>query len=131
MNKRMSTPICSQCLDALRMKIRNAEEPNNPTLISQWMNIELPPFITPSLSCWKVYVDQFNLLLDTFADELIPAHWRQICLDSIYRPLFILKKLEHNTQSKVQVRQLFHELSITSQYVEASLIASYQEFRDK
>ena len=69
----------------LRNKIRHGEEPDNPTLISLWLSFEedYRDVNTGNSTLEDHYEKQFNLLLETVADELIPVHWRRVCLDNI------------------------------------------------
>ena len=108
---------------SLRQKIRNAEEPDNPGLIRQFL--DLPP--TTNQNTKAVYcahlLAQFQLLLDTLADECLPPHWRCQCLDHIYIPLFSLQCMAECKQSKRQVLSLIHELRVTSHYLQPGLLA--------
>lgn len=63
-----------------------------------------------------IYQGQFRLLLDAICDNLLPAHWRQLCLDNIYRPLTDLNRISQCEASKERLRHLWLELNITSQY---------------
>lgn len=110
-------------LKIIRNKIRNAQEPDNPTLISLWLAMEEQhqSDITFNCSLQSQYESQFYLLLETIVDELIPTHWRRICLDNIYKPLGSLQRITNDEQSKQHLSQLFDELSVSCRYVEQSL----------
>jgi len=107
----------------LKSKIRHAEEPNNPGLIPLWLTLEeIEIGQEPSLrELRKNYESQFHLLLETVADELVPSHWRQVCLDNIYKPLTTLQRMINDDESRVRLSALMRELSVTSRYVEKSL----------
>jgi hypothetical protein len=107
----------------LRNKIRLGQEPDNPLLISLWLSQEnLFQQKIENLSERRQHLErQFRLLLDTIVDELIPSHWRCTCLDNIYYPLSSLKKLASDKTSEQHIQQLIYELSVTSNYVAASL----------
>lgn len=116
-------PVRCEELIRLRHKIRRGEEPDNPSLICRWLaleNNEQGDDIV--LDGWRHrYEDQFTLLLETFVDELVPAHWRCVCLDNIYRPLLALQQISDSTQSNQQIQRLLRELAIQSHYVRHSL----------
>jgi hypothetical protein len=107
----------------IRDKIRFGHEPDNPLLISIWLDQE-KLFLQEleDIGHRRQYLEQqFRLLLDTIMDELIPSHWRCICLNNIYYPLSSLKKLASDKQSERHIQQLINELSVTSNYVASSL----------
>ncbi len=118
-------------LDELRHKIRWAQEPDNPNLITLWLAgercCESVAQHAPCPNCSnaqqrRCYEQQFHLLLETILDELLPAHWRCSCLDLIYQPLQRLKALSNTKASNARLLGLYHELAITSHYVRASLM---------
>jgi len=102
-------------------KIRHAEEPDNPSLISEWMSLASCPAEKPIAQRRRSCVVQFNLLLDTIADECLPVHWRNSCLDNIYYPLLKLKHLANCKESDAQVNSMFYELRVMGQYLAAGL----------
>lgn len=107
----------------LRDIIRYGYDPDNPALIPLWLSREeaiLPAEVTLAMRR-KCYMDQFNLLLNVISDELVPAHWRCLCLDYIYKPLSGLYRLATGEQDKQHHRQLLYELSVTSRYMAPSL----------
>lgn len=67
------------------------------------------------------YESQFRLLMEVVVDEILPPHWRCLCLDQIYKPLFAMRRLATDPNSEAYVRALQQELSITTRYVQASL----------
>ena len=107
----------------IRNKIRFAESPNNPELISLWLAQE--SYIQELIDCinirWQYCEEQFYLLLEVVVDEMLPKHWRQHCLNNIYQPLASLKKLSTSQKSEKRLRQLLTELSISCRYVTATL----------
>lgn len=110
-------------IETLRDKIRYGEEPDNPALIPLWFSIEESEqsTINPAFFLRSKYESQFYLLLEAVVDELIPAHWRRVCLDNIYKPLSSLQRLARDDDSKKRLSKLLHELSTSCRYVEQSL----------
>lgn len=104
-------------------KIRWGEEPDNPLLISNWLKEKARDQVQPvSVEALRThYESQFKLLLETVMDELIPAHWRCICLDHIHKPLQSLWQISDSSQSEDQLHRLRHELAMQSHYVRYSL----------
>lgn len=101
----------------LRQKIRHAQEPDNPTLLMTWFNLEESECARSSLEQqWQRYRSSVELLLDTFADDLNPAHWRVLCLDSLVRPLGCLQRLAKNDWQTRELHRLLQEVSTISHY---------------
>lgn len=107
-------------LRQLRSWIREAAYPDDPQLICEWLS-QTPCSQSPLDQQWQHFEDQFNLLMDTISDELLPSHWRCSCLDQIHQPLRSLSRLSSEPHAKDRVRLLLWELSVTTQFVRASL----------
>ncbi|NTS75784.1 hypothetical protein HR060_02800 [Catenovulum sp. SM1970] len=114
----LETPASKQ----LKRKIRFGSEANNPALLALWFTQEESVMDGQSLANKRViYIGQFRLLLEAVVDELVPRHWRQACLDQIYKPLSALQRLVTSDESEQQLKSLLAELAITTRYVERSL----------
>jgi hypothetical protein len=60
----------------------------------------------------------YNTLLATTLDGVEPEHWRKICFEYLYQPLFALKHLYlNNSQSQRRIQTLYQELSVASHYL--------------
>lgn len=105
----------------LRQKIRNAQEPDNPGLIRQWIQADSDLADSTKKQRRQRCIHQFQLLMEVVTDDCLPVHWRNICLDSISIPLYTLQYLADDTQSEARVRQLFSELRTLSHYFQHSL----------
>jgi hypothetical protein len=116
--------ILSARIELLRTKIRYAEEPNNPALITDWLLLDQCNDNDSVTKQRQHHEEHFCLLLETIADELLPGHWRCTCLDNINRPLIALKKLSDSDKCLLELNELFYELYITSNYVGATLTVS-------
>ncbi len=104
----------------LEQKIRMGTEPDNMMLIKLWLSIgQSDNLSTQTLR--ERYSAQFQLLLETVLDDLVPNHWRRTCLDNIYLPLSSLKKIANDDKSEQHLQQLFNELAVSTRYVEKSL----------
>ncbi|MEH6580106.1 MAG: hypothetical protein V7731_23880 [Amphritea sp.] len=106
---------------ALRYKIRHATEPDNPALISQWLSLDSCPSYLRIDEQRVHYEQQFRLLLETIADELLPGTWRRACLDQIHKPLTALAEIAFCHDSIQRLNVLHNELRLTCDYVSASL----------
>lgn len=117
----LTCPVRSMEIADIRHKIRWGEEPDNPLLIANWLAEENRGLEPTCDELRQHYESQFTLLLETFVDELVPAHWRCLCLDNIYRPLQSLKQISDSEQSNNQIQRLMRELAVQSHYVRHSL----------
>lgn len=117
----LNYPVRSSELARIRHKIRRGEEPDNPLLITHWLAEENRGLEPLRAELRQRYESQFTLLLETVVDELVPAHWRCLCLDNIYLPLQSLKQISDSVQSDNQIHRLLRELSLHSHYVRHSL----------
>lgn len=107
--------------NSLQDKIRFALEPENPGLLSEYLSHHAVRNDMTKTKHQQVLEEQFRLLLDTMADECLPVHWRQQCLDHIYMPLSALWRISDTEKNRTQVRQLFSELRIIGNYFTAGL----------
>lgn len=108
-------------LQHVQKQIRFAKEPDNPSLISHYLDIDTCRQKSVE-SLKQHYERQFRLLLDTVADELIPSHWRCCCLDNINKPLGQLARLFANNQDgQAYLCKLKYELNMTCHYVLSGL----------
>jgi len=114
--------IQTAAINSIRQKVRYGEDENNPQILSFWLMAEQTLFTGSDINTdddderWQMYQAQFRLLLDVICDNLLPEHWRQLCLDNIYRPLTDLNRISQCETSKKRLRGLWLELNITSQY---------------
>lgn len=106
---------------ALQHSIRSAKEPNNPSLINYWLEVDQCKTGATFEQKRDHHERQFRLLLDTIADELLPGHWRCCCLDNIYRPLLELENLSSHPAYRRYTSKLRYELNMTCNYVLAGL----------
>jgi hypothetical protein len=60
----------------------------------------------------------YKTLFETTLDLVEPEHWRELCREYLYQPLFALKYLYRNhPQGQHRVQKLYQELSVTSRYL--------------
>jgi len=108
-------------MKTLYRKIRYAEESDNPLLFVHFLELEFCKGNCNLAYQRQRLISQFQLLIDTMSDELLPVHWRKQCLDNIHQPLFKLQRLVNSDESAQQVKALFYELRIMSQYIKPGL----------
>jgi hypothetical protein len=113
--------IQTTAINSIRQKVRYAEDEDNPQLLSFWLMAEQTLLSGSDLNQddaerWNMYQGQFRLLLDAVCDNLLPEHWRKLCLDNIYRPLTELSRISECDASKDRLRHMWLELNVTSQY---------------
>lgn len=110
-------PSNDPAINALRRKVRHGSEANHPELVRIWLDAEDAHLTEHSPEQrWQLQCAIFKLLLDTFADDLVPSHWRCLCLDHLYLPLGELSRRANSGTQQQQLRELRHEMRVTSQY---------------
>ncbi|MCL2913898.1 hypothetical protein L2725_08835 [Shewanella corallii] len=108
-------------INALREKVRYATEEDNPGLVLLWLSAEETSLNNDMEAARVLFQAQYQLLLDTLADDLNPPHWRLWCLDNIYRPLQGLSRLASTARQQAHLRNLLVELRLTTQYCRTAL----------
>ena len=104
---------------SLSYKIRYAIEPNNHQLLTIWLDAA-----RLHDNCWSSHQFQFQTLLDVVADELLPSHWREACLNLLYKPLHQLSRLVKNNKDQHHLDRLYEEMLSTTHYASASIYYS-------
>ena len=107
MNMKPSQPCPSALLE---QKIRRGDEPDNPRLLSQLLVRPLSSTDNCLTTRREQLIGQYQLLSDTVRDASLPFHWRSLCLDHLYYPLFALRQLADCPQSRDQARVLFNDM---------------------
>ncbi len=103
-------------LDTLAIAIKQGQS-NSPPPIKRYFQLAKAYANGQSEADKKIiYLRTFTTLLDTICDTYIDYHWRCICLDHIYEPLFWIQRLAKTAADKRQVRQLYYELATFSQF---------------
>ena len=117
-----NTHICGHIEHSyLHQKIRSAAEPNNPKIIDDFLSLRAFETMHSTIQRREYLSTQFQLLLETIADECLPPHWRCLCLNRIHYPILALQQMADCVHSKRQVRLLMHELRMTSHFLQAGL----------
>ena len=108
--------VAQSTLVLMRYAVRHGVEPDDPNLLMQWFSVEETMAEHTKEGQWACLLFQFELLLDTFADVIVPAHWRSLCLDNINRPLRHLGRIADTEDKQFIVEQLFDELRVISHH---------------
>lgn len=98
----------------LEEKIRFALAPDSPSLLKQYLVLGSSLLVKQKRVLLR---SQFELLLDTAADECLPIHWRILCFDHIHQPLFSLQRITHSDAEKTELACLFKELRVMGYYL--------------
>ena len=108
-------------LQSLQHKVRYALEPDNPHLLHNFAILQITfarqseDLRTPCLEAL------FRVLLDTAADEILPAHWRSQCFDSLHKPLSELWNSTGCDEHRCRVIRLCQEMTLIGQYAAHSM----------
>lgn len=92
---------------SLRLQVRTADAEDSPEVLSRYLNIEAP---TNHDEQWQHYFDQLTLLIETISDVSLPAHWRELCTNNIYRPLSRLMPLATTKERHDEIRKFFNQI---------------------
>lgn len=104
-------------LDGLKEKVRHGTDADNPQVLSLWFLNEELLIANLNVSLrWQRYWQQALLLLEVYADDLVPKQWQILCLDNLYRPLMNLQRMACDMQQKQQLKHLIFEIRAIEQY---------------
>lgn len=108
-------------LVSMQDKIRQGSEPDNAALIYEFVHQQIG-FAKQARDQEKIsYISLFRVLLETAADELLPRHWRSLCMDYVHQPLSLLWELAESDESKWEVVKLCHEFKTVGEFVAPSI----------
>lgn len=108
--------MCNCYIENLNHVVRWGSSPNHPCLLEEWLELTTPDHQAELMQSRNQLLNQYQVLPEALADECVPLHWRQLCLNNIYRPLLALEQLADCQVSHAQVRALYHELRVISDY---------------
>lgn len=98
--------------------VRYGQQPDNPNVLSTYlaMSSRISSKQTNRLVKRAVHFRVAGTLLDTVCDTYVARHWRDLCLDNIYKPIFAAEQLAISEKEKHQVRRFQHELNTLGNY---------------
>ena len=104
----------SSCLDCWHWqgwRIRCALQPDEPRLLDLYELHGCKLVRSGQLNAWSMWQRLLQLLLDSAADRALPWHWRSLCLDHTWRPLYALNQLAATRQQQLRLNQLRNRLA--------------------
>lgn len=110
----MSHPLFMPCLDCWHwqgFRIRCALQPDEPRLLDQHEFHGAQLAQQGCIEPWRLTVSTLELLLDTAADRALPWHWRSLCLDRTWRPLFGMQQLACTLEQQRKLNGLRNRLA--------------------
>ena len=98
--------------------VRHGCEPDNPTVLGAYlaMSNNIAELLDVGQNKRAIYLRVANTLLETICDTYIPRHWRTLCLDNIYQPIFAAQKHSHNECDLAELRSFNHQLNTLGKY---------------
>jgi len=102
----------------LEKMVRYGSYPDTPGLVDDYLEMSrsIAKNQPDELSQHNVHYRVANTLLDTICDTYIPSHWRRLCLNHIYQPVFAAEKLAHTSACRRRMMRFRHELVILGNY---------------
>lgn len=105
---------CLDCWYWQGFRIRCALLPDEPRLLEQHEFHGTQLVIRGRLDAWTMWRTTLELLLDSAADHVLPWHWRTLCLDRAWRPLYALQQLADDRSRQLRLNQLRNRLATLS-----------------
>lgn len=102
---------CPDCWNWQGFMIRCALRPNEPRLIDCFMSLGISLVERGQVSPWHMSYKSLNLFFDTACDRALPWHWRSLCLDHAWQPLYSLQRLANNLERQNRLNQMRYRLS--------------------
>ncbi len=100
----------------LQKQVRYGTSPDDPNILESYLrSSELSsnyPKKLAKLSSRKA----LNTLIETICDDLVPQHWREHCLNNLYRPLASLYRLTNDEEERSALKKEHHRISILCNY---------------
>jgi hypothetical protein len=98
--------------------IRHGKQPDNPILLNMYLEMTHNKVQKKLANQCKrnVLVRALRTLLDTICDTYVAYHWRQVCLDNIYKPQLSLDRLCNSEQNRIDNLRFRYELTALSHY---------------
>ena len=101
---------------ALQKQVRYGTSPDDPNILESYLrSSELSASYSKKLAKLKSR-KALNTLVETICDDLVPQHWREHCLNNLYRPLASLYRLTNDEEERSALKKEHHRISILCNY---------------
>ncbi len=101
---------------ALQRQVRYGTSPDDPNILESYLrSSELSASYSKKLAKLKSR-KALNTLVETICDDLVPNHWRELCLNNLYRPLASLYKLAKNEEERSLLNKEHYRISVLCNY---------------
>lgn len=102
----------------LEFVIRHAQQPDHPELLQDYLQLakQLANHARDAEASRQTYLHVAHILLEVICDSYLPQHWRMLCLNNIYQPIFALQALAKTEQHKQHVRRFSLQLHTLGNY---------------
>ncbi|WP_305857168.1 hypothetical protein [Balneatrix alpica] len=97
-------------------RIRFAEQPNNPQLFKDYLQLGEQLRQQPGCQSWQLYEAETLLLMEAAIDLCLPNYWRAQCLDWVAKPLLRLAANSSQPDEHQAFIRLQHQVSRLSHY---------------
>lgn len=98
--------------------VRHGLEPNCPEVLAHYLDMSrtLVQEDYGVTEPFNMHLRVARTLLDALCDTLVVNHWRHLCLNNIYQPIFAAERTAHSTKQKRQMHRFRRELNILGNY---------------
>ncbi len=98
-------------------RVRYFHIPNDTQAINEYLDSGQQVIRKYSVdSAHDVYLTEYNVLLETMCDTLIPSNWRQLCSDNITKILIRLRALAYTKEEILLTQTLSKEHKTLEKY---------------
>ena len=116
-----------QSLDAM---IRYGWHPDDPQLLSVFINRALNGKEVSRLEQWQNVIQCSQLLLEAYADTLNQAHWRSACLNNLHWLLSLIEPLATDKHQQSELKELAWEAQVTGYYFDPYAKEGSDEYKN-
>lgn len=103
-------------VSTLQKQVRYGTLPDDPNILESYLRSSEFSSNYPKKLAKLSSRKALNTLIETICDDLVPQHWREHCLNNLYRPLASLYRLTNDEEERSALKKEHHRISILCNY---------------